>query len=199
MTVIFTESFTTDGNGTRYSTSTPEFSDGSFDFFSRVGALVGTTISGTYEITGNDGAYFAAQDIDGEGAALPVTLDFAGIDISSFTDLSFSVDAAEDDSSDGNEDWDLSDFVHIDFQIDGGGYQSLLHFESVPDGDAFNAVPAVDTDFDGDGDGTELTNAFQTFTAAIAGLGSTLDLRATFSLNAGDEDIVSENSGVDTV
>ncbi|MEL6519355.1 MAG: ExeM/NucH family extracellular endonuclease [Pseudomonadota bacterium] len=193
MTVIFTESFTTDGNGTRYSTSTPEFSDGSFDFFSRVGALVGTTISGTYEITGNDGAYFAAQDIDGEGAALPVTLDFTGIDISSFTDLSFSVDAAEDDSSDGNEDWDLSDFVHIDFQIDGGGYQSLLHFESVPDGDAFNAVPAVDTDFDGDGDGTELTNAFQTFTAAIAGLGSTLDVRATFSLNAGDEDIAFDN------
>ena len=62
-----------------------------------------------------------------------------------------------EDSSDANEDWDLVDFVSFEYQIDGGGRTNLLAIESIPDGDSFNAVPALDTDFDGDGDGTEIT------------------------------------------
>ena len=130
-------------------------------------------------------SYFAANDIDGAGASLPVTMTFAGIDITGQTGLTFSALVAEDDEA--ADDWDETDFVHIDYQIDGGGYQDLLHFEN--DGSQFNSPPFVDTDFDGIGDGTEVTNAFTQFLASIPGTGSTLDIRITFSLNAGDEDI----------
>ncbi|MEO1293454.1 MAG: hypothetical protein AAFV62_11600, partial [Pseudomonadota bacterium] len=185
MAIIYSESFETDGNGTRYTTSVPEFSDGFGDFFTRTD---GSTIGSFYEVTGADGDfYFAAQDLDGEGAIPPLTLDITGIDITGVTNLGLSFLAAEDDEG-TNQDWDASDFVHISVQIDGGGYVDILNFESVPDGDEFNAVPGVDTDFDGDGDGTELTDVFQTFTAAIAGSGSTLDLRIEYQLDAGDED-----------
>ncbi len=186
MVDILREGFETDGNGTRYSTSVPEFSDGAADYFTRTD---GTDIGDSIDVTGQTGAFwFAAMDIDGEGAALPVTLDFTGIDITGFTNLGFSVDLAEDDDG-TNEDWDVPDFVHFAVRIDGGAYVDILNIESFPDGDDFNAVPAIDTDFDGDGDGTQITSAFQTFAASIAGTGSILDLRVTFNLNAGDEDI----------
>ena len=187
MANIFTESFETDANGTRYTTSIPEFSDGSNDFFTRTD---GSNISGGYNVTGADSNfYFATQDIDGEGANSQQTLSFSGIDISNFTNLNVSALFAEDDSSDGEEDWDLPDSVKLEYQIDNGGFQNLLAIESIPDGDNFNAVPALDTDFDGNGDGTQVTDSFQPFSNGIAGTGSLLDLRFTFNLDSGDEDI----------
>lgn len=131
--------------------------------------------------------WFAAMDIDGEGATLPVTLTVSGIDISGRTGLGLRVALAEDLASDSNDDWDAADFVHIDYRIDGGAYQNLLQIEN--DGSTFNGAARVDTDFDGVGDGATLTDVFTTFTAAIAGLGNTLDIRVTFRLDAGDEDI----------
>ncbi|MFK7881176.1 ExeM/NucH family extracellular endonuclease [Roseobacter sp.] len=186
MATILTESFETDGNGTRYTTSVPEFSDGFGDFFTRTD---GSNIGSFYEVTGADGDFFfGAQDIDGEGAASLQTLNFNGLDIAGLQDLTFSALVAEDDDG-TNQDWDLSDSVRVEYQIDGGGFQNLLAIESVPNGSAFNAPPAVDTDFDGDGDGLEITSTFQRLTATIAGAGTLLDLRITFDLDSGDEDI----------
>jgi len=186
MATIFSEGFETDGNGTRYTTSIAEFTDGSGDFFTRTD---GSNIGSFYAVSGQEGSfYFAAMDINGEGAASQQTLTFSGINISGFTNLNFSTLLAEDDDG-TNQDWDISDFVLFEYQIDGGGYNNLLAIESIPDGDNFNAVPAQDTNFDGDGDGTQVTSTFASFSNAIAGTGSTLDLRVTIDLDAGDEDI----------
>jgi len=189
MPVIFSETFETDGNGTRYTTSIPEFTDSSEDFFLRTD---GSNIVGTYNVASPEGSfYFAAQDIDGEGAASLQTITFSGINIAGFTNLNFSALLAEDDASDGNEDWDLSDFVLFEYQIDGGGYNNLLAIEN--DGTTFNSAPFEDTDFDGTGDGTEITDTFVSFAKAIASTGSTLDLRITLDLDAEDEDLAIDN------
>ncbi|MDY6939154.1 MAG: calcium-binding protein [Cyanobacteriota bacterium] len=183
--LIFTESFETDGNGTRYTTSVAEFSDGDFDFFTRTD---GSNIGGTYDVINTDGNFFfAAQDVDGEGSASQQTLLFSAIDILGFTNLNFSALFAEDDASDGNQDWDNPDFVKVEYQIDGGGFQNLFAIEN--DGNTFNSAPFIDTDFDGIGDGSEITSAFTEFGGAIAETGSRLDLRFTINLNAEDEDI----------
>ncbi len=184
---IWSESFETDGNGTRYTTTVAEFSDGFEDFFTRTD---GSNITGGYNVSGADGDFFfAAQDIDGEGASATQSLTFEDIDIDGFSSLTFSLLAAEDDASDGEEDWDLGDHVRIFYSIDGSTEQDLIWFESIPDGDSFNAVPAQDTDFDGDGDGTEVTDDFQEFSAAIEGTGSTISIRVEFNLDSGDEDL----------
>ncbi|MEL7314883.1 MAG: ExeM/NucH family extracellular endonuclease [Cyanobacteria bacterium J06559_3] len=186
---IFQESFETDGNGTRYTTSVAEFTDGFADFFTRTD---GSNVTSSYVVSNPDGSFhFAAQDIDGEGASSTQTLSFFGIDITDFTNLSFSALFAEDDASDGNEDWDTPDNVLVQYQIDGGGFQNLLAFEN--DGSTFNSAPLQDTDFDGTGDGSTLTSTFASFSSAIAGTGSSLDLVLTFNLNAGDEDIAVDN------
>ncbi|HIL56698.1 MAG TPA: hypothetical protein EYG39_02175, partial [Rhodothermales bacterium] len=185
-TTIYQQSFE-DGDPA-YTTSTPEFTDGSEDFFTRTDF---SDVAAGYEITGTVGSFvFAAQDIDGEGAGPEQTVTFSGIDISGFQNLSFAGLFAEDDDG-TNEDWDAPNFVHVDYQIDGGGYQNLFWLEN--DGSTFNSAPFVDTDFDGTGDGAEITSALTEFTAAIAGTGSTLDLRITINLNDGDEDIAIDN------
>ena len=164
---------------------TPEFTDFNADFFKRTD---GSDISSSYDVGAPDGSfYFAAQDINGEGAEDLQSIDFTGIDISGASNLMLSFLAAEDQASDGNEDWDSDDFFTIEYQIDSGGYQSLFAFEN--DGAIINSAPFVDTDLDGTGDGTEVTDSFATFSQAIAATGSTLDLRFTFRLGSGDEDL----------
>ncbi|MEM0987449.1 MAG: hypothetical protein AAGK00_01110 [Pseudomonadota bacterium] len=185
---LLEESFETDGNGVRYTTSIAEFSDGASDFFGRTN---GSGITSNYEVTGEDGSFFfAAQDIDaanpsGSGGSTSATLNFTGIDISGFQNLAFSALFAEDD--DGIlQDIDAADGLRIRAQIDGGGFTDILRFEA--GGDRGNEVAQLDTNFDGVGDGAAITDAFTRYSAAIAGTGSTLDLQVAFEASFDQED-----------
>lgn len=172
-------------------TTSVDCNDGSTDFFTRTD---GSDISGAYEVNGADGTFFfAAQDIDATecGSSDIETLTFTGIDISTYTDMTLAVLVAEDDSSDGNQDWDANTSVVFEINIDGGGYQNILQFSG---GGATNTEPGLDTDNDGTADSTLLTNIFQEFTASLGGTGTTADLRISFNnLDAGDEDIAIDN------
>ena len=199
-TTVYQESFETDGNGSRYTTSQVEFSDGFGDFFGRTNLndtaedaadlIVGTF----YTIAGTDGDFcFAGMDLDaanasGSGGSATQTLDITGININGFSNLSFAILLGEDDDG-SNQDWDDADNLIIEAQIDGGGYSTILAVEAVG---ASNSEPAIDTDFDGTGDGTAITSTFQEFSAAL-GTGTTLDIRLTFTFNSGDEDIAVDN------
>ncbi|MEM1054446.1 MAG: choice-of-anchor D domain-containing protein [Bacteroidota bacterium] len=197
-TTIYQQSFE---DGTGYTTSIAEYTDDDgdpgttfdgTDFFTRTDT---TDVNDSYQIDGFDGDFiFAAQDIDSEGATLPVRLEINDIDISTVMNLSFAGLFAEDAANDGNNDWDDSDFVHIKYRIDSdddADLVNLLWFEN--DGSQFNSAALEDTDFDGTGDGTALTPTLAEFTKSIMGTGSTLDIVIFFSLNAGDEDIAIDN------
>lgn len=184
-TVFFEDFESQDRN---YITSIPEFVSASGeDYFT---ATDGSDTSNEI-FTGIQGArYFAAQDIDGQGASLPARLEFSNIGITGVSDLQLSVYLAEDDDG-ARQDWDRTDFVSISYSIDGGGAEDLLSLRN--DGSVYNSAPFIDTDFDGIGDGTEITAAFTEFSASIAASGNLLDLFFTFSLNAADEDIAVDN------
>ena len=209
-TTVLQESFETDGNGTRYSTSIPEFSDGTGDFFGRTN-LNGTVedpadliVGSSYFLSGTDSDFcFAAMDIDaanatGSGGSPIQTLLFDDVDISTYTNLTFAMLVAEDDDG-TNEDWDDGSSFMVEVDIDNSGtFTKILQFEAIalrPDGSTStsNKEPALDTDFDGVGDGTTLSPSFQEFTAAI-GSGSVIDIKLTFTnLKNGDEDIAIDN------
>lgn len=190
---IWSESFETDGAGSRYTLSTTNaFSDGSADYFGRIPGDI--AVSGGVSINGPEGSnWFGAQDTDGDGRPAEVEMLIANIDIGGYTALTFKGLFGEDDASDGFEDWDNrsddNNFVHLDFRIDGGAWSNLLWFESSASPGAYNGAPALDTDFDGTGDGPVLTDTFAAFTNTIAGTGANLDVRITFNLEDGDEDI----------
>ncbi len=183
MAVIYREGFESGSAG--FTTSVAEFSDGSGDFFT---ITDGSNIGSFVEYAGAVGShYFAAMDLDGEGAAATQTLTIEGIDIAGQSALGFSGLFAEDDSSDGAEDWDADTRVTVLASIDGGPFVPILGFAGQG---ATNTEPGLDTDFDGVADGPALSSTFTRFEAGIAGTGSLLDLRIVMeNLDAGDEDI----------
>ena len=143
-----------------YTSSIAEISDGSTDYWIRTN---GSNISATFSnIQGS--SYFAAQDTDGAPGASSATLTFSGINVSGFSSLSFSGFFAEDDDG-TRQDWDADSRVSVSYSIDGGASTEIFRIEAEG---GTNTVPRVDTDFDGIGDGTEITDAFQEFTAAIS-------------------------------
>ena len=175
-----------------YSTDIAEFTDQGIstgrDYFIRTD---GSTINGETFLNIQDSYYFAAQDIDGEGATLPVRFLMNDVNISGYSSLEFRVHLAEDDES-TNQDWDDDDYVHFNYDIDNTGtFSNLLWLEN--DGSTFNSAPYIDTDYDGTGDGSEITNTFTQFTQNIVGTGSLLDIEIIFDLDAGDEDIAIDN------
>jgi hypothetical protein len=192
--VLYEESFETNTNGTNYNTSLPEFTDGGGDFFTRTD---GSNITGSYSVTNIDGSFFfAAMDIDGDQPVTPVTLSTTSISVSGLSDVDFSIDLAEDDDG-TNQDWDDSEYMHITYSIDGGAQQNLIWVEN--DGTAFNGAPLIDTDFDGTGDGAEITSVFTTYSENITlSSASTIQFFIETNVEAGDEDIALDNIVVST-
>ncbi|MEM7550123.1 MAG: ExeM/NucH family extracellular endonuclease [Bacteroidota bacterium] len=174
-----------------YSPIITEFSDDAGDYFGRV-ASDGITIGTFVEYTNLQGSgFFGAQDTDGDGNPSSVSIALSQIDISGLTDFEISLFIAEDQSTDGNEDWDGDTQFLVEASIDGGAFFNVFAIEAEG---GTNTVPRVDTDFDGIGDGDEITAEFTEFSASITGSGSTLDIRISFNeLEAGDEDIAIDN------
>ena len=201
MITAFSETFETDGNtltgGTRYTTSIGEFIAGSNraannDYFTRTDDTGATSIAGSYSST--DGSWFAVGDFDGAGnATTSATMTFTGIDITGLTDLSFSGLFAEFNPANGRNHWDTDTQVFFEVSIDGGAFTKIMQFASISAANN-NQPAALDTDLDGVGDGAILSSDFATFSSAIAGSGSTLDLRVTFeNLTQNNEDFHLDN------
>ncbi|WP_073150700.1 T9SS type A sorting domain-containing protein [Mesonia phycicola] len=169
-----------------YTTSIPEFNANNGDYFILTDEA---SISGDF--TNVQGSYFfAAQDIDGQGASANQTLTFNNINVAGYTSLEFRVYLAEDDNG-ANENWDDPDYVHFSYDVDNSGsFTDILNIEATG---GTNTAPAIDTNFDGFGNGTAITDAFTQYSISIPQTGVDLDLKVTFNLNSGDEDIAIDN------
>lgn len=180
-----------------YTSSVPEFSDGSGDYFIRTN---GDNISGGVnfnDIVGN--SFFAAQDIDGEVSSATQSIVFENLDVSLYTSIYFDAIFAEDQAGNEEEDWDDSDYLNVEYSFDDGtNWNTILSLRN--DGSTFNSAPFIDTDFDGIGDGEEVTDTFKPFRAVFENntttnptSSTTVSVRITISLNSADEDIAIDN------
>ena len=180
ITLPFTEDFST---GLYSVTLGGEGNDGNSDYFFTTD---GTNIDQSYSnITGN---FFAGQDIDDggwAGSASPSQLTWSNIDVSSVSNLNFSCDFA---SVGGGI--DSSDYLLFEYRIDGGSWVDIIAFENT--GGSNNNF-LEDTDFDGTGDGTQLTSTFSTFTKSLNISGSSLDIRFSAAINSGGEEFAIDN------
>ena len=105
--VLLTETF---DNSAGFSKSFGFFSDGDDDYFGINGSAedwgVGDAPSGQKGYTGFTDNFLTGEDLDGEGATLPITLNWTGIDVSNQSDLTFSGDfGASDTHLDRSDEW----------------------------------------------------------------------------------------------
>lgn len=187
-TTVFQESFEGQNSGTPSITC----NDGTGDFFT---VTDGSDIASFYSVSGQDGdKYFAAMDTDASECGADVaTLTFNDINISGFSNLTFAVLLAED--KDGtNFDWDGDTLFYIEVDIDNtGNFTKILQVGASANSGSNLSQPMIDTDFDGIGDGAEITDIFAEYTASITS-GNEVDIRVVFeNLDAGDEDIAIDN------
>ncbi len=171
-----------------------EVSPNGEDFYTRTD---GTNITSAYNVSNVQGDWwFAMMDTDGTltNDNNNVTLTWAGIPVSGLTDIDVSILFAEDDSSDGNEDWDGGDTLRVEYSFTGGApWTPIIAFANITG--TTNGAPALDTDFNGLGDSTLLTPTLSEFTASFTNPGSsTLSVRIiSNSLSQGDVDISFDN------
>ena len=184
-TTLFNETFDVGFNSQPNVSQSGDFYSASFGHFGVVnpdgvvdfGADRGGSLA---NYTGFDGAFLSGSDMDSVGQALPVTLEWSSIDIAGFDTLTFAGDFAQNTFLDVGL-IDPGDLITIEVAIDGGAFETVLQFAS--NGTANGNFFAVDSDFDGIGDGAVLDNDPETFLVAIAGTGSTASIRASFSVD----------------
>jgi hypothetical protein len=175
----------------------------------------GSTISQVVPFSGKEASFFwAGEDHNALGTGFTASgaessqaanaatnelqIDWTGINIAGKSTLSFKGLLA---AASTNEPWDNTnacisgvgstntDYIIIEYKIDAGAYTPLIRFFNR--GSATNGVDKYlfeDTDGNGCGDGTQLTNAFAEFTKSIPGTGTTLSLRIrVFSEGSNEE------------
>ena len=149
------------------------------------------SINKSYTESGTN--FLAGQDLnDAEVNSDPAQVEWRGINISGESGLEFTGEFGE--VLDGSGDIEESDFLRVEYQIDGGGYQTLIEFRGDPN-DEF----AVDTDGDDVGDGQSISSndgSLISFTRNISGTGSSLDFRFTASVGAADEDFAVDDFSI---
>lgn len=179
-----------------FTTSSPFFSNGDRAFFGITGDLNdfgGDPIPvGIKNYEGFFGNFLTGMRLNGLGASLPITITWENLEIQNITELVFRGDFAEFVEESGHI--DSNDFILIEYQIDGEGYQALLSFVGADfSSGSFNGVFREDTNFDGIGDGVALNYRAQRFTKHITETGDLLDLRISLSVNAHEEDFGLDN------
>jgi len=186
--VVFQENFEM-GNSAMASETC---NDNTGDFFTRTdGTDIGN--GGTfYQVFGKEGNFFfAAMDTDGAPCSMTTqSLFFDDVSISGFSNLTFAILLAEDKDG-ANFDWDFDSRFFVEIDIDNSGsFTKILQVSTAHSGSGSNvSQPMIDSDFDGVGDGPEITDTFTEYTASI-GSGNVVDIRLVFeNLVAGDEDI----------
>jgi hypothetical protein len=186
--ILFTESFETDGEGTRY-TSTSSFSDGADDYFTRTDGF--SEASGIPNYTNFEGtAFWAAEDVDSNdnptGQGL---IDFTGIDISAFDAITISLDVGAGSNAIFDN---TDDFLMVQYRVDSGTWTNALAFEN--DGATFNTGLYQDTDFDGIGEGTLIDLSLATFTSStLPASGNLMDIRIDVLMTSGSEAVAFDN------
>jgi predicted extracellular nuclease len=187
---LHTEDFETDGNGTRYTVSV-EFGPGdpnasSNDYFERTD---GSDINAFPAYSGPNNSWFwAAEDTDDNGGNgnKEQWLMISGINIAGYSNLQFQGLFAAPRTNK----YDRPDHMQVEARIDGGTWTKILCFSYFNNnGDNFNEPLGFDADCNDEADGTQLTNVFQDFSAAIAGTGTTLDVRVLVHADAASEEM----------
>ncbi len=144
-------------------------------------------------------AYFGIEDLNSAGPTqyTDIAILWEDIDVSSFgTKYELSSYFGEANDPGGAEDWDATDSLKIFASLDGGPAVQIFGIEApLLAGSAMTAN--IDTNFDGIGDGAEITDVMTKYSVdlgAMLGAGNLLTIQfITDGLSSDGEDIAFDN------
>jgi len=182
MTLV-SESFETNGAGSRYQLNATHGGTGGTYFLrtDNVGFIAagGPSITGMHGSRAMGGCSMAPFAPDAE-----VIVTFPAIDILDVTNISVGLKAAARNAAVYDNLGTQTDYIFVEARVDGGGWATLGAFRSMALPGGSNKRIALDTDLDGVGDGTILTEAMRTFNFPVALSGAIMDLRVRMRSNA---------------
>lgn len=184
---VWSESFETDGLGTRYSVSNT-FYNSINDHYTRTNGSNISTVTAPYN--GQNGTFFwAGEDMNdtsgpntGDGLIIK-TITFFPINITAVGSIELRSLFATGSTGGG---WDSADQLFVEYNKDGAGWVKVQQFTTPIAGT--NLGLNQDVDLNGLGEGTQLTPTFQLFSTAIPGTGTTLQIRITAGCDSGSEE-----------
>lgn len=175
----YTESFETEGRGTRYAVTGGFLSGNSL--FSRVNP--------NPDVPGTDGVQVFAVEHTQSGPA-PATDLSVQLNTQGYANLKLKLLAAVQG---GNVFEQADDFLRIETSKNGGAWETLRAFRSTG---PVNGALALDENLDGTGEGTALTASFQEFTFDLP-TANTLGVRLVAATDGTGERILFDNLRVD--
>ncbi|MGF1533281.1 MAG: hypothetical protein ACFCUI_06230 [Bernardetiaceae bacterium] len=193
-TVLLNEPF---DNKNAFNLSSPFFSDGANDY---IGIYDPATTNddfggdarptGVPAYTGFTGSYIVAEDID-DGGIKPdiVTFTWSNINISGLQNITVSGKFAANPGLLFDNGATNTDSVTVLASIDGGAYFRIFTIRSKAALGSSNQPFAQDTNFDGVGDGDDLTFAARSISQTITQTGNTMNLRLAVRVEAGNEEV----------
>ncbi|MEM9599259.1 MAG: hypothetical protein AAGD06_33630, partial [Acidobacteriota bacterium] len=129
-------------------------------------------------------SFLVVEDAGSTIDPLPVSLQWSNIDISGIREIDLFLDVASLNEST----FEPSDFLRVEFSVDGGAFVPVYEVRASTPGRM-----AEDTDFDGLGDGFTLTGTLTERREAALVDGSSLDIRLSLSVDEVAEDFAVDN------
>ncbi|MDC0571240.1 T9SS type A sorting domain-containing protein [Flavobacteriaceae bacterium] len=174
-TIIFQENFNDD---TQFTKSETFFTDGTDDYFGILDPTGNTDDFDGFPVVGGipsysafDGNYLIGEDLDGGGGSDSKTLTWSEIDISGFSNLSFSVLLGADTGG-----FDAADEITFAVNVDDGGYTDIISFS----GSGTNTAATNGS--------IDLSRVLQEIVVDIDPGGSLMNIRLTVKANSGGEE-----------
>lgn len=188
MITIVEESFETDGAGTRYEQSIPNGTGGGGYFLraqsadlTSLGSPAATNVNGTH--------LMGALRMNSIAPNSEASVLFSGLDIQGVSSISVNLMVGARNGNFYDNAVGIRDYLFVETNVDGAGWTTVGAFRSKAPGSNNSRPLAQDTDFDGVGDGPNLTPNLRNFSLPVNGTGTTMDVRIRFRTNDVNEEI----------
>jgi len=190
---LISESFETDGAGTRYTLNEGHFSGSSGDFFLRGTTTTFTGAGGLSVASPNGTNYMGGEDMDGSGGSPERIVTFNSVNSSGYSNLTVSLLVGSNNGANFDNNAN-ADYLLVERRMDGGSWVTIGAFRSKANVGAANGRLALDADLSGVGDASpEIGSTFANFNFSIGTTGDALELRIRFRSDADGEDIYFDN------
>jgi hypothetical protein len=183
------ESFETDGQGTRYTLNVPHSSPFYGSYFVRGNNGQITSVGGSAMSNVDSTSFIGLADLSTIAPNAEISVTFDDIDIVGMDQIAVDLSAGARFSPIYDQASAQRDYLLVEANVDGSGWVVIGAFRSHKLNPGIDGWLRLDTDLNGVGDGATLSSTFQPFSFPLNTTGSSMDLRIRARSTASQEEM----------